>query len=257
MSNILGFEHGPIVLHESPIVGKYGMSVLREIPQQLFVTTDIIHHQLIGGSYEQVLRSVYVDHSTYVFGCMAYVNFKQIHYYPVNHEKIDDIQIYIKDRFGKCISFDSGTLTQMNDPYTAYYAQQAAGRTGGSYHGVSQKGDGLGSFLGGLFRRIFPLISSGAKAVGKEALSTGINLLKDALNGRPIKESMYDRVKQAGTNLTTKGARTLESMVGNGYKRGKRKRRAQSRSVVKKKRKVVRRARKPKRKKKVRRDIFG
>jgi hypothetical protein len=143
----------------------------------------------------------------------------------------------------------------MNDPYTLYYMHQAEGYYGGSYHGVSQKGDGLGSFLGGLFRRIFPLLKSGAKAVGKEALSTGVGLLKDALNGRSLKESVYDRVSQAGTNLTNKAAKTMESMVGNGYKRRKRKRRAQSKSVTKRRR-IAPRSRKQKKVKRKRRDIF-
>jgi hypothetical protein len=144
----------------------------------------------------------------------------------------------------------------MTDPYTLYYLNQAQGHYGGSYHGITQKGDGLGSFLGGLFRRIFPLLSSGAKAVGREALSTGVGLLKDAMNGRSLKESVFDRVTQAGTNLTNKAAKKMESMVGNGYKRGKRKRKAQSQSVAKR-RKISNRSRKQTKTKRKRRDIFG
>lgn len=144
----------------------------------------------------------------------------------------------------------------MSDPYTLYYLHQAEGRYGGAYHGAAQKGDGLGSFLGGLFRRIFPLLRSGAQAVGKEALSTGVGLLKDALNGRPLKESVYDRVSQAGNNLTNKAAKTMESMVGSGYKRRKRKRKAQSKTVTKR-RKIASRSRKQRKPKRKRRDIFG
>jgi hypothetical protein len=110
--------------------------------------------------------------------------------------------------------------------------------------------------LGGLFRRIFPLLSSGAKAVGREALSTGVGLLKDAMNGRSLKESVFDRVTQAGTNLTNKAAKKMESMVGNGYKPRKRKRKAQSQSVAKR-RKISNRSRKQTKTKRRRRDIFG
>ncbi|KAF4529266.1 hypothetical protein B566_EDAN015407 [Ephemera danica] len=49
-----------------------------------------------------------------------------------------------------------------------------------------------------MFRRIFPLISRGAKAVGKEALSTGVNLLKDALNG--INKRKYVRSSPSSSN---------------------------------------------------------
>jgi len=156
----------------------------------------------------------------------------------------------------------------MADPYTSYYLRQAEGRdrveTNRSY---SQKGDGIGSFLGGLFRRVLPLFSSGAKAIGKEALSTGVNLLKDMLNGKSMKESVTSRVTEAGTSLTKKAANKMGSMVGSGYKTRKRRKRPQSR-VITKRRKVTKRAakrKKPKRKlkKKVKRqskkfkDLFG
>ena len=125
----------------------------------------------------------------------------------------------------------------MTDPYTAYYLRQAEGTGyGGEYRGSSQKGDGLGSFLGGLFRRVFPLFKSGAKAIGKEALSTGVNLLRDAITGKSMKDSVRSRITEAGTSLTSKAARKMESMVGSGYKVPKRKRRAQSRTSTKRRR---------------------
>ena len=152
----------------------------------------------------------------------------------------------------------------MVDPYTEYYLRQAEGREyGGGYTSSSQKGDGLGSFLGGLFRRVFPLFKSGAKALGKEALSTGVNLLRDAITGKSMKDSMRTRITEAGGNLTTKAARKMESMVGSGYKRRNGDRTAQSQASIKRKRITA-----PKRKKTIAsektvlknrspRDIFG
>lgn len=124
----------------------------------------------------------------------------------------------------------------MTDPYTLYYQRQAAGTYVGDYRAVSQKGDGIGSFLGGLFRRILPLISGGFKAIGKEGLATGVNLLKDTLNGRSFKDSVRDRVSEAGKNLTEKAAQKMSSMVGNGYKKRKRNSVSQSKSRSKKRR---------------------
>ena len=155
----------------------------------------------------------------------------------------------------------------MADAYTSYYLRQAEGaQYGGGFSG-SQKGDGLGSFLGGLFRRVFPLLKSGAKAFGSEALSTGVGLLKDALTGKSMKESVRSRITDAGTNLTTKAARKMESMVGSGYKRRQRKRKSQSRSVIKRRRtsaapkrkKRKKQQRKPRRKatRRSKKDIFG
>jgi len=48
-----------------------------------------------------------------------------------------------------------------------------------------QRGNGIGSFFRGLFRFVKPLLFSGAKAVGKEALRTGSNILTDILEKQP------------------------------------------------------------------------
>ncbi|KAF4519025.1 hypothetical protein B566_EDAN001610 [Ephemera danica] len=174
LKEILGFAQTTIHF-DTRIIAPRAINIKRALPQQLFIPTDLIHNQLVGGSYEKLLRVV-----------------------------------------------NSPMATEL---YTQYYLRQAEGRYGGDYRGMTQKGDGLGSFLGGLFRRIFPLFSSGAKVVGREALSTGVNLLRDAISGRSMKESVRERVKQAGTNLTNKAAQKMESMVGSGYKKRKRRRR--------------------------------
>jgi hypothetical protein len=110
MRKIVGLQDSSVLLNPT-IIGVNGFNVKRFLPQQLFVSTDIIHHQMIGGTYDQVLRCVNIDSEKYSYGCTGHVRFDSIQYYPVNHEKIDDVQIYIKDRFGKCLSFESGTLT--------------------------------------------------------------------------------------------------------------------------------------------------
>jgi hypothetical protein len=145
----------------------------------------------------------------------------------------------------------------MADNYTQYYLRQAEG------HGVpaevfryTQKGAGIGSYLGGLFRRVFPLLRSGVKAVGKEALSTGVNLLKDVFGGRSLGESVGARVTEAGTNLSRKVGTKLQGMVGSGYKMRKRKRRAQSKRNTKT-RKVTKRAPRKAKKSIKNKDIFG
>jgi len=50
--------------------------------------------------------------------------------------------------------------------------------------------DGIGSFLGGLFRKILPYLGKGARAIGKEALRAGINVIEDVENNTPLKEAM-------------------------------------------------------------------
>jgi len=76
---------------------------------------------------------------------------------------------------------------------TRYYIHQAGGGGGGSGDGIGriysvppfvQRGHGLGSLLGGLFRSIRPLFLSGlrtaGKALGREALRKGGKILTDS-----------------------------------------------------------------------------
>lgn len=91
----------------------------------------------------------------------------------------------------------------------------------GSAH---QRGHGgIGSFLAGLFRKVLPLLSRGAKAVGKEALRTGMNIVSDVTNqNTPLKESFRNRVKESGENLKRKAEEKLDRMMeGSGYKRSR------------------------------------
>lgn len=74
-----------------------------------------------------------------------------------------------------------------SDPYMAYYNHQQQ-QTGGAITQVFrgspyQRGHGVGSFLGGMFRTIAPLFKSGVKTVGGEALKTGIGFLGDIAGG--------------------------------------------------------------------------
>lgn len=105
-------------------------------------------------------------------------------------------------------------------PYEHYYSHQAGSGIGVVYRGVPyQRGHGIGSFLGGLFRSCLPLLSSGAKAIGKEALNAGVGLLSDMVSARPMEESIKSRLKDASSNLKRKADEKIDnlSMSGSGY----------------------------------------
>lgn len=105
-------------------------------------------------------------------------------------------------------------------PYEHYYSHQAGSGIGVIYKGVPyQRGHGIGSFLGGLFRSVLPLLSSGARAIGKEALNTGVGLLSDMVNLRPLEESVKSRLKEASSNLKRKADAKIDriNMSGSGY----------------------------------------
>lgn len=117
------------------------------------------------------------------------------------------------------------------DYYETYFNSQV-GYGGGYSRGVGQvfigaphqRGHGgIGSFLAGLFRKVLPLLSRGAKAVGKEALRTGLNIVNDVTTqNTPIKESFRNRVKESSENLKRKAEEKLDKLMeGSGYKRGR------------------------------------
>lgn len=107
-----------------------------------------------------------------------------------------------------------------------YYNQHGAGNAlsggiGRIYVGAPyQRGSGIGSFLGGVFRFVLPMLKRGAKAVGKEFLQTGMNIASDVGELRkPFKEAFKTRVRQSTENLQQKARDNLEKfMSGEGYK---------------------------------------
>lgn len=117
--------------------------------------------------------------------------------------------------------------------YIDYYNSQIGGGGGGGgnymHTGINrvyigtpyQRGSGIGSFLGGLFRNILPFLGKGAKAIGKEAFRTGINVLSDvALRNSPVKESLRTHARESVGNLKRKAENKLDEylMEGSGYK---------------------------------------
>lgn len=111
----------------------------------------------------------------------------------------------------------------LQDPYLAYYKQQLGHGVSVVYRGaLHQRGHGIGSFLGGLFRTVTPLLKSGAKAIGKEALRTGINVLSDVVSTVPPKQAISSRMKEFTSTLKRKADDKLDRvMKGSGYKRKK------------------------------------
>lgn len=105
-------------------------------------------------------------------------------------------------------------------PYHHYYSAQAGSGIGIIYKGAPyQRGHGIGSFLGGLFRSVFPLLKNGAKVFGKEALNAGVGLLGDLVGAQPLDESIKNRFRTATSNLKRKADEKLDSiMAGSGYK---------------------------------------
>ena len=115
--------------------------------------------------------------------------------------------------------------------YTAYYSDQVGGRISRVYVGsATQRGHGIGSFLGGLYRAVLPLFKSGVKAIGKETLRSGLNMLDDVANKNiSIRDALKNRGNETADNLKRKALEKIDKMMtGSGYKKRRTTRKRQS-----------------------------
>ena len=92
------------------------------------------------------------------------------------------------------------------------------------YLGVSyRKGHGIGNFLGGLFRRVLPLLKQGFRNLGTEASKTGTFIANDVVNNAmPMKKAFKSRVRESRKQLKRKAKIKLVTLIiGIGYNYGK------------------------------------
>lgn len=95
---------------------------------------------------------------------------------------------------------------------TSYYITQAGTGAGSFYSGPmyqrgsgrSQRGAGIGSFLGGLFRRMLPILRKGTEAVGREVIKSGANFLTDLGDNVIPCVAFKKRTREGIANLTSK-----------------------------------------------------
>ena len=93
--------------------------------------------------------------------------------------------------------------------YQDYYIHQA-GKGYPVFAGRRyQRGHGLGSIFGRLFKAAMPLLKKGAKTLGRKALKTRFNMAGDVVQGRNIKQAAKSRLKSTGQNLLQKAMDTV------------------------------------------------
>lgn len=72
----------------------------------------------------------------------------------------------------------------------------------------------IGSFLGGLFRCVFPLLKKGSTAVGEELFKTGVGVAKDLWKTGDLNDTQKRRGKEFVNNVSNRFA---EHMFGGSY----------------------------------------
>ena len=94
-----------------------------------------------------------------------------------------------------------------------------------------QRGYGIGSILSGVLRTAIPFLKSGAKALGKEALRTGVAIGQDVLSRQKLKTAAKRRSLESVRNVATKSTRKLANK-GKRIIRGTRKKKVTSSRAV-------------------------
>jgi len=151
-------------------------------------------------------------------------------------------------------------------PLGQYYVRQAGGGGGGrgdsgigpiySVPPFVQRGHGIGSFLRGLWRTVRPVLWSGAKSLGREALRTGGMIMTDIADNPAqtgVRDIVSKHVSESTQNIIKKlsgggGARNRKSVSS----RKPRKQKTKTARITKRKTSSKRKASKT-----IKRDIFS
>ena len=106
--------------------------------------------------------------------------------------------------------------------FEEYYVNQAGNGYPVFAGSRIQRGHGLGSVFSGLFKAATPLLKRGAKALGKKALKTGMELANDLIEGKNFKTAAKDRLKKAGSSLMEEAVGSLRRPPGKRAKKRER-----------------------------------
>lgn len=103
--------------------------------------------------------------------------------------------------------------------YESYYLDQH-GRGLPVFSGSRrQKGHGLGSILGGLFRSALPMLKRGLASFGRHALKTGLDIANDVVEGDGFKTSARRRIPEGIKRFAT--AQNIIPQRGRGRRKRK------------------------------------
>lgn len=80
--------------------------------------------------------------------------------------------------------------------YETYYLDQSGSGIPVFAGSRGQRGHGIGSLLGGLFRSALPMIKRGLATFGKHALKTGLEIANDVVEGDSLKNAAKRRVPE-------------------------------------------------------------
>ncbi|GBO28746.1 hypothetical protein AVEN_31755-1 [Araneus ventricosus] len=133
-------------------------------------------------------------------------------------------RVILHDGLSQMLGFDPTKIVSNHPNVETVVESPLTGNGLDFYLGAAYQ-SGYGG-VGGLFRSFFrsaiPLFKSGAKAIGKQMLKSGLDLLSDISRGDKPKQAAQRRFKEAGKILTDKAALKVKTMIGSGKRNKKR-----------------------------------
>ena len=107
--------------------------------------------------------------------------------------------------------------------YENYYLSQTGSGLPYFSGAAYQKGYGLGGIFSSIAKTVLPLIKSGAKAIGKQVLRSGVGFASDVLKGKNVKQAAIDRAKSGGSNLLESALKKRKRPTGKVQKKKRKK----------------------------------
>lgn len=98
--------------------------------------------------------------------------------------------------------------------YPSYQFGSGLSDIGRIYRGPMfvQRGRGIGSIFGGLWKHIAPIAMSGLRTLGKQTLKTSAGMLEDLSSGKKLKNVLTEHGQQAAQDLARKGINKLRKI---------------------------------------------
>jgi len=113
--------------------------------------------------------------------------------------------------------------------YTNYYINQS-GRGLSTYAGHSRMvGHGFGEIMSSVWKHISPVLFPALKSLKHEAINSGIGILNDLSQNKPIKNTLKSHLKTAGRNVIIGSLKRLQS-GGSNIKAAPKKKKRQSKT---------------------------
>lgn len=105
-------------------------------------------------------------------------------------------------------------LIPLDDEFTHKHYKQNGNGTIPIFSGDKyQTGFGLGSIFGSILKAALPVVKEGVKSLGKTAVKTGLNIARDSLSGKSIKDSLSDNLDNAKGEVLSKARKYVGNKV--------------------------------------------